>query len=349
MAGLDGRRRDVRARQQGQRSLLAVLLLGVLVFNGCGALSGALSHIAVWGPVWMPDGWVYYLRDEQAQGAELWRQREGAEGEFFKDVDDVSSDCDRASFTSLFRASRSGLGIALTCGGEPYVLGQTPGEVEYSRLIEYSTERAEFRLIASTSFVGGSIALSSDHSSGYAELGTNCGVGIMALRDGELQRIPSPIRLNGRTWLLDGEPRGASCAGVAWTQSPVLSPDEATVYLVVSPDSIGKLPESADDELDSVDWYLCAWNGEDPTPRVVSGLPGRADLAVSPSGETIVATVHNEDGDPAGVFFVDVVSGEVREVVKRVKAYDPSWSPDGSRFVYVRNLEELSYGSREAG
>src|SRR5215475_5260260 len=89
-----------------------LVLLTLLLTVGCGGLSDSVAGVSVFHPVWMPDGWVYYLREVASEGAELWKQRDDQDGDQpVLDLEDVEGICDGAALAFLFRATDEDLGI----------------------------------------------------------------------------------------------------------------------------------------------------------------------------------------------------------------------------------------------
>jgi hypothetical protein len=313
--------------------VLAVVLLTLSVVAGCGAVHDIGLPVTVSHPVWMPDGSVYYLREVSSEGAEMWRQgvdqQDGEEeGRRTLGTADISGICDGAVFSFLFQATDDDLGIATECAGRRM------------ELTTYSPARADLRRLASTPFLGG-LAVKSGQATGYVELPTECGTAIRPIRDGTVGQFTEPVTVAGKSWMLSGA-RPPDCGSVAWARSPSLAPD-GKVFLLTAPDSLGKLPVTDPDALDEFEWYLCSWDGESPTPRVVTTLSGLADLAVSPDGRFVIAAVSTAGS--GGISRVDTVTGEVTHIVHDQQAYHPSLSADGGRFVYVEDLTTLRFGS----
>ncbi|MGH3929941.1 MAG: hypothetical protein ACRDTF_08195, partial [Pseudonocardiaceae bacterium] len=273
-------------------------------------LSVTVSH-----PVWMSDGWVYYLREVSSEGAEVWRQRDDQEtGKVVLATEDIAGICDGATFSFLFRATDGDLGIATEC----------PDGGTRLELTMYSLERAEFNHLASTPFLGG-VTFGAGNASGYVEQPTGCGTAIRPIQEGTVGEFVKPITVAGKSWMLSGANR-PDCGSVAWARSPVLAPD-GSVFFLTAPDSIGKLPLTDPDALGEFEWYLCSWDGESTTPRVVTTLRGVADLAVSPDGRFVIVAVST--AGIGGISMVDTTTGERKEIVKDQLSYHPSLSTDG--------------------
>lgn len=322
-------------REIASLTTLPVVLLALLLVAGCGAARDVAVSVSVSHPVWMSDGWVYYLREVSSEGAEVWRQRDDQEaGNRILGVEDIAGVCDGATFSFLFRATDDDLGIATECAD-----GTARME-----LTMYSPERAGFSRIASTPFLGG-VALGAGRATGYVEQPTECGTAIRPIRDGIVGEFPRPITVAGKSWMLSGAERPA-CGSVAWSRSPTLAPDgrsDGRVFFLTAPDSIGKLPLTDPDALDGFEWYLCSWDGQSADPRVVTTLRGVADLAASPDGRFVIAAVST--AGVGGISMVDTATGKMDEIVKDQQAYHPSLSPDSSRFAYVEDLRQLRFGS----
>jgi len=310
---------------------LPVVLIVLLVVTGCGTVRNAVLSETVSHPVWMSDGWVYYLREVSSEGAEVWRQRDDQEaGARVLGTEDIAGVCDGATFSFLFRATDDDLGIATECAD-----GTTRME-----LTMYSPERTDFSRIASTPFLGG-VALDMDRAMGYVEQPTGCGTAVKPIRDGIVGEFAKPITVAGKSWMLSGAELPA-CGSVAWARSPALAP-AGSVFFLTAPDSIGNLPLTDPDVLDEFEWYLCSWDGQSAAPRVVTTLRGVADLAVSPNGRFVIAAVSTAGA--GGISMVDTATGKTEEIVRGQQAYHPSVSPDGSRFVYAEDLLQVRFGS----
>jgi len=307
-----------------------VVLLTLSLVAGCGTLRDSIEGVTVSHPVWMPDGWVYHLREVSSAGPELWRQRDTQDGgERVLGREDIKGICDGAYLIFLFSATDEEVGIAAQCAGGTRM-----------QLTAYSPRRASFSQIASTSFLGG-VALAAGEATGYVELPTACGTTIRPIRDGIVGEFANPITVAGRTWKLSGA-GPPDCGSFAWARSPALGPD-GSLFFLAAPDSIGKLPITGPGALDELQWYLCSWDGHGAAPRVVATLRGVADLAVSPDGQFVIAAVSTPG--VGGISMVDTATGAKQEIVKGRQAYHPSLSPDGDRYVYVDKLRQLRFGS----
>ncbi len=178
---------------------LPVLFLALLLVAGCGAPRGftdSIAGVTVSHPVWMPDGWVYYLREVASEGPELWRQPDTQDGgERVLGRQDIKGLCDGAYLLFLFRATNQEVGIATQCAGGTR-----------TQLTAYSPQRTSFRPMASTPFLGG-VALAAGKATGYVELPTACGTAIRPIRDGIIEEFANPITVAGRSWKLSGADR----------------------------------------------------------------------------------------------------------------------------------------------
>jgi hypothetical protein len=311
------------------RTALLVVFLALVLVAGCGTLSGSATSVTVSHPVWMSDGWVYYLREVSSEGAALWRQRDSQDGgERVLGREEVKGICDGAQLSFLFPATDEEVGVAAECASGTR-----------TTLTAYSP-RTSFRPMASTSFLGGA-ALAPGQATGYVELPTACGGAIRPIRDGVVREFAGPINVAGRSWKLSGA-APPDCPSVAWARSPALGPD-GSLFFLAAPDSIGKLPFTDPDALDEAQWYLSSWDGESADPRVVAEFRGLADLAVSPDGRFVVSAVSTSG--VGGVSMIDTVTGQKKELVKGPQSYHVSLSPDGRRYVFVEDLRRLRFGS----
>jgi hypothetical protein len=304
-----------------------LVLLTLLLTVGCRSLSDSVAGVSVLHAVWMPDGWVYYLREVASEGAELWKQRDDHDADQpVLELEDVRGICDRAALIFLFRATDEDLGIGAECAGKMELMAYSPG-------------RRSVSPVASTPFLGGVVL--TGKATGYVERATACGGAIKPIRDGVVREFASPITVAGRSWKLSGaEP--PDCGSAAWARSLALGPD-GSLYFLAAPDSIGKLPITDLDALDGFQWYLCSWDGRSAAPRVVTTLRGLADMTVSPDGRFAVAALSTPGVE--GVVVVDTATGRTTEATTGRPAYDPSISPDGHRYVYVEDFSRLRFGS----
>lgn len=321
----------------GKLLAVSVVFMLLLVVAGCGTLPSLDSWGFVSHPVWMSDGWVYYLRQVDSEPPEVWRQRaDQQEGGRVLRTEDIEGPCGFATF--LFRATGDDLGIATACTAD-----NTRRDVARTELMMYSLQRMTFNHIASTPFLGG-VAFDARTAIGYGQLRTGCGVAIKPIRDGVVGEFTKPITVAGKSWLLSGAEQ-PDCGSVAWSRSPVLAP-AGGVFFLTAPDSIGQLPIIDSDLSGELKWYLCSWDGHSAAPRVITTLRGLDDLAVSPDGRFIIATIGTEGA--GGIVMVDVTTGKTKKIAKGKKARQPNFSPDGNRLVYVENLRHLRVAPLDA-
>ncbi|MFG3680937.1 TolB family protein [Micromonospora chalcea] len=62
---------------------------------------------------------------------------------------------------------------------------------------------------------------------------------------------------------------------------------------------------------------------------------------MSPDGRSVIAAVASDH--VGGVWSVDVGSGKKTRIADGARAYHPSFSPDGKRFVYVEAFRRLKF------
>jgi WD40-like Beta Propeller Repeat len=314
-----------------------LVLLTLLLAVACGKLSDSVAGVSESEPVWMPDGWVYYLREVASEGAELWRQRDDQDADQpVLDLEDVRGICNRAAlgFLFLFRATEEDLGIGVECAGAG------------TKSMAFSPGRRSFSPMDSRLPVGGvPLAMGkAGKGTGYVQLATACGLAIKPIQDGVVREFASPITVAGRSWKLSGA-ESSDCASAALVRSPALGPDGSLCFLA-APDSIGKLPITDPRAPDGFQWYLCSWDGRSAAPRVVTRLRGLADMTVSPDGRVAVVALSTPGVE--GVVIVDTATGRTTEATKGRKASNPSFSPDGRRYVYVEDYRRLRFGSLPA-
>lgn len=170
-----------------------------------------------------------------------------------------------------------------------------------------------------------------------------CGVGIESLADGKASVFPSPVTADGKTFNVSGGDSG--CESVVLVRSPATVGDR--LFFMTAPDSLGRLPMRAGVDLEDFTWHLTEWDGKSASARFLTEIPGIADLAVSPDGRSVIAAVGSPENE-AGIWSVDVGTGETTRIVDDEEAYHPSFSPDGKRFVYVEKFKQLKFAAGHA-
>ncbi|WP_238454638.1 hypothetical protein [Micromonospora sp. ATA51] len=163
-------------------------------------------------------------------------------------------------------------------------------------------------------------------------------MGIQPLADGKASEFPSPVTVDGKTFNISGGDSG--CESVVLVRSPATVGDR--LFFMTAPDSLGKLPMRGGVDLEDFTWYLTEWDGKSASARFLTEIPGIADLAVSPDGRSVIAAVGSPENE-AGVWSVDVGTGQKTRIVDGEEADHPSFSPDGKRFVYVENYKHLKF------
>lgn len=319
-----------RSRARALRMvILPVVVLAVVMLGGCGRIMGLVEPVSVFNPVWAADGWVYYLREVSSDWAELWRQRpdQGKAERVLKGPPQESACDEGTGFSFLFAGSDGDVGVALECGW-----GRT-------ELLSYSPDEKTFAPLALTRFLAGAALVNGD-GRGYVEAPRECGPGgIQILADGTASEFPAPVTIDGRTFNLSGSDTG--CESIVLVRSPAAVGDR--LFFITAPDSLGRLPLPPEVSPDDFTWHLTEWDGKSATARFLTELPGLADLAVSPDGQSVIAAVSSEDG--GGVWSVDVGTGKKTRIADGGNAYAPSFSPDGKRLVYVEDFDRLKFAA----
>ncbi len=311
-------------------ALTPVLVLAVILLGGCGRVSGLLDRVSLFHPVWAADGWVYYLREVTSTSgsgvAEVWRQRPdgSAEEPVLKRAPAVST-CEAGLFSFLFAGPGGDLGVALECGWDE------------TELLSYSPADKTFEPLASTRFLA-EAALVNRGGGGYVEAPRECGPGgVQLLADGKAYEFGSPVTVGGVTFNLSGG--DTDCESTVLARSPAALGER--LFFITAPDSLGRLPLPPEVSPDDLTWHLTEWAVGSATARFITELPGLADLAVSPDGRSVIAAVASDH--VGGVWSVDVRTGKKTRIAGGARAYHPSFSPDGKRFVYVEKLERLKF------
>ncbi|WP_328421610.1 hypothetical protein OG470_06110 [Micromonospora sp. NBC_00389] len=305
---------------------MPVVVLAVIMLGGCGRIAALAEPVSVFHPVWAADGWVYYLREVSSEGAEVWRQRhdEGNE-ELVLGRDALAPVCAKAHFSFLFGGAGSDVGLGVECDGG----GRT-------ELLSYTANDEKLEPRASLPFLGGAVLVNGD--SGYVEVPRRCGFGIQPVIDGTVRDFPSSVTVEGKTFNVSGG--DSNCRSVALVRSPAAVEDR--LFFMAAPDSLGRLPRGVGEDLEDFTWRLTEWNVKSGSVRILTEIPGIADLAVSPDRRSVIAAVGSPE-DKAGVWSVDVGTGEKTRIVDDEEAYHPSFSPDGKWLVYVEKLRHLKF------
>ena len=311
-------------------ALTPVLVLAVVLLGGCGRISGLLDSVSLFHPVWSTDGWVYYLREVTSTSgsdqAEVWRQRpDGSAEEAVLTRAPAVSACEAGLFSFLFAGPGADLGLALECGWDR------------TELLSYSPADKTFEPLASTRFLAGA-ALVNGGGGGYVQAPRECGPGgVQLLADGKAYEFGAPVTVGGLTFNPSGG--DTDCESTVLARSPAALGER--LFFITAPDSLGRLPLPPEVSPDDLTWHLTEWDVGSATARFVTKLPGLADLAVSPDGRSVIAAVATDH--VGGVWSVDVGSGRKTRIADGERAHHPSFSPDGTRFVYVEGFKRLKF------
>ncbi|WP_018785452.1 PD40 domain-containing protein [Micromonospora sp. CNB394] len=311
-------------------ALTPVLVLAVILLGGCGRISGLLDHVSLFHPVWAADGWVYYLREVTSTSgsgqAEVWRQRpDGSKEERVLARAPQVSACGAGLFSFLFAGPDGDLGMGLECGWDE------------TELLSYSPADKTFEPLASARFLVDAVLVNGG-GGGFVEAPRECGPGgIQLLADGKAYEFGSPVTVGGATFNLSGG--DTACESRVLARSPAALGER--LFFITAPDSLGRLPLPPEVSPDDLTWHLTEWDVGSATARFVTELPGLAGLAVSPDGRSVIAAVASDHA--GGVWSVDVGTGKKTRIADGARAYDPSFSPDGKRFVYVEHFKRLRF------
>ena len=308
---------------------MPVVVLAVIMLGGCGRIAALAEPVSLFHPVWAADGWVYYLREVSSEGAEVWRQRHDEENEeLILERAALEPVCTKGVFSFLFAGSGSDVGVGVECDGG-----------DRTELLTYSANDKKLEPQASLPFLSGAVLVNGDDR-GYVEVPRKCGFGIQPLVDGKAGNFPSPVTVEGKTFNVSGG--DSDCGSVALVRSPATVGDR--LFFMAAPDSLGRLPRGVGEDLEDFTWRLTEWDVKSGSVRSLTEIPGIADLAVSPDGRSVIAAV-GSSGNEAGVWSVDVGTGEKTRIVDDEEAYHPSFSADGKRFVYVEEFRHLKFGT----
>lgn len=311
------------------RMIMTVVLLATITLSGCGRLAAMVEPTTVTDPVWAADGWIYYLREVSSDGAELWRQRERkGSAERVLSRNDLGTVCAGGVFSFLYQPTGSEIGVGVECDG-----GRRTELATYSDGTKHIAAQADLPFL-------GEVAFRKESGAGYAEVPRRCGSGIKVIVDGKLSDFAYPVTVDGKTFNISGG--DAACGAVAWVRSPAAAANR--LFFMAAPDSLGRLSGNGTEDLESFRWHLVVWDEKERRATSLAEIPGVADLAVSPDGNTVIVAV-SSPAKKGGVWAVNALTGKKVEVVGRDAAYHPSVSPDGQKFVYADSLRELKFAS----
>ncbi|GAA4561451.1 hypothetical protein GCM10023176_00050 [Micromonospora coerulea] len=247
---------------------------------------------------WVSQDKIYFLREIDSEGSELWLRDAGRERKLASNAD-IPDHCGPLDF--LFAGKPGTLGVGMECDG-------------FDRLISYSETTGAFAALLDVPRAA-DVALSDDGGSGYISTGKDdCW---------EIQPFGDAVGSD----LIDWE--DYSCRLGKSAKSPVIVGDGSVIFAATNDPP----PEQLRADERRV-WRLMAASVErGGVEQVGPELHGFPDLAVVPGESKAVVTV--SFNGPAEVLEVDLRSGQSRRIRQTDFALSLSVSPDGKKVAFV--------------
>lgn len=280
------------------RKIISTLAVCATLVTVGGCIPSALGRARVTEVAWVSQDKIYFLREIDSEGSELWLRDAGRERKLASNAD-VLDHCGPLDF--LFAVKPGTLGLGMECDG-------------FDRLISYSETTGAFAVLLDVPRAV-DVALGDDGRSGYISTGKDdCW---------EIQPLGDAVR----SYLTDWEEY--SCRSGKSAKSPAVVGDGSIIFLATN--------EPRPEQLDGYErrvWRLMAASKErGGVEQVGPELHGLPDLALVPGGSKAVVTV--SFNGPAEVLEVDLRSGQSRRIRQTDFALSPSVSPDGKKVAFV--------------
>ena len=334
----EGRR---RRRLAGIAAVLAVLAAAL---SGCVAASGFSSQPqgvrlnapadgALASPVWMPDGYLYFIflpntaPPGQALTPSLWRVRPGGKAQRVRWK--PSGVCPRAEYGALTRLPDGRLGLDRTCrpGGTAPLVDDL---VALDTKTRVESVLARFPELPAINLYAWKPGL----ADGFVSDETAECAAIWPVVHGALGQFSAPVTIDGHSWRLDqGMGRAlheglGTCPGYGKATAPVLM-DDGELMFVAS----GSVQGVADGiTRQNAPWGLYRWDLAGQPRKVIGGIRHLTGYALSPDQRT--AAIGGNIRGRLGLWLVDLATGKARRVGGAgVECVDPAFNDSGTKVV----------------
>jgi hypothetical protein len=295
------------------------LIAAVSSLAACTRIGNAIAQVdvSVSNPVWLRDGWIYFLRQANSDAPwQIWRSHpDGSKQSQF--AAPALPACPHTTFVFLFEGPHGRVGAGTSC----------PGDKE-KNLVEYSTDGSS---AASLGTVPYAIAATwrDGEKGGYVEQITESCWGIAPLDDAASITFTEPISLNGLRWSVNPRTINYACDHIGKAKSPAVTRDGGSVYFLASADE-------SDDSLDgrnayTLSWRLYRWDKNASLPVMIGPvLTGANGLRLAPDDLRAAVAVH---GPRQGITIVNLKDGSTTDMFAGVNVRGLDFSPDGRAIV----------------
>lgn len=324
--------------------IAAILALMSAAVSGCAAASGfsvqpngvrlnAPTDGALASPVWMPDGYLYFVflpnaaPPGQPLTTSLWRVRPG--GKAHRVRWKPSGVCPRADYGSLTRLPDGRLGLDRTCrpGGTARLVDDLVA-LDTKTLVE--SVLARFPELPAINLY----SLKPGLADGFVSDETaECGA-IWPVVHGALGQFPKPVTIDGHSWRLDqGMGRAlheglGTCPGYGKATAPVVMADGELMFV-----ASGAVQGVADGVTrENAPWGLYRWDLAGQPHKVIGGIRHLTGYALSPDQRTVA--IGGRIRGTLGLWLVDLATGKARQVGgANVECVDPTFNISGTKVI----------------
>jgi hypothetical protein len=312
--------------------------------SGCASTSGfssqpegvrldAPSAGALASPVWMPDGYLYFIFLPNAAPVgrpltdSLWRVKPGGKAQQVRWK--PSGACPLADYGAATRLPDGRLGLVRTCrpaGTAPDVddLVALDPDTGVEQVL------ARFPQLPAINLYAWKPGL----AAGFVSDETGECAAIWPIVHGAPGRFPRPVTIDGHTWRLDQGMGQAlheglgTCNGYGKATAPVVMADGEVMF--VASGGVQGVSDGADRE--DAAWGLYRWDLAGQPRQVIGGIRHLTGYALSRDQRTVA--IGGEINGTLGVWLVDLASGKGRQVGGAgVECVDPAFNDQGTQVV----------------
>ena len=334
-----------RGRPQFAR-IAAILALLSTALAGCAGTSAsgfssqpdgvrlnAPAHGALASPVWMPDGYLYFIflpnvaPPGQALTSSLWRVRPGGKAQRVRWK--PSGVCPLADYGALTRLPDGRLGLDRTCrpGGTAPLVDDLVALDTKTRVEQVLARFPELPAINLYAWKPGLTA-------GFVSDETAECAAIWPLVHGALGQFPRPVTIGGHSWRLDQGMGQAlhkglgTCTRYGKATAPIVMEDGELMFV-----ASGVVQGVADGiTRGNAPWGLYRWDLAGQPRKVIGGIRHLTGWALSPDQRT--AAIGGNIRGTLGLWLVDLATGKARQAGGAgVECVDPAFNDSGTKVV----------------